>query len=255
MITRAVPLLLCGLLAAIPARAEDLTVSVAVSVKEAVDEIGRGFVAARPGVTLRYNTGASGALQKQIEAGAPVDVFVSAGARQMDELERPGLIAAETRRAFARNVLVAVTSTRSAVFDPRMPVDVRVLLERRVRRVGTGNPKTVPAGQYTEAALRAAGVWDRVRVKLVFGENVRQVVDYVSRDEVDVGFVYATDLALRRDRLRELFRPPVDSYPPIVYPAAVVRASRVPGLARAFVDRLAGPDGAAVLAKHGFVRP
>src|SRR5690242_8323296 len=96
------------LVAATGARAQELTLSVAVSLKEAVEELGRSFVATRPGVTLRYNFGASGDLQKQIEAGAPVDVFLSAALRQMDELEKQKLIISDTRRAFARNVLTVI---------------------------------------------------------------------------------------------------------------------------------------------------
>src|SRR5262245_60205873 len=90
------------------ALAQEMTLSVAISLKDATEEVGRGFMATHSGVTLRYNFGASGDLQKQIEAGAPVDVFLSAAQRQMDELEKQNLIVVATRRAFARNVLVVV---------------------------------------------------------------------------------------------------------------------------------------------------
>src|SRR5688572_11224283 len=98
-----------------PVAAQELTVSVAISLKEATEEIGRRFMETRRGVTLRYNFGASGELQKQIEAGAPVDVFISASARQMDELERGGLVATGTRRVVARNVLIAVKPADEAL--------------------------------------------------------------------------------------------------------------------------------------------
>ena len=100
---------------ATPAGAQELTLSVAISMKEAIETVGRSFTASRPGLTLRYNLGASGDLQKQIEAGAPIDVFVSAATRQMDELEQKGLILPDTRRAFARNVLVVVKPADSAL--------------------------------------------------------------------------------------------------------------------------------------------
>jgi molybdate transport system substrate-binding protein len=232
------------------ATAQELVLSVAVSMKEAVEEVGRRFVDARR-VTLRYNFGASGELQKQIEAGAPVDVFVSAGARQMDELERQGLLVPGTRRVFAGNVLVAIRPADSGQ-DLAGPSD---LLDRRVLRIALGNPKTVPAGQYTEESLRALGVWDRVRPRLVFGENVRQVLDYVSRGEVQVGVVYATDALTRMDRGRLAFPFPEDTHSPIVYPAAVVKGSRHPELAQAFLDLLAGSEGQAVLRRLGFERP
>jgi molybdate transport system substrate-binding protein len=243
--------LLTLLVAAGSARADELTLSVAISMKEAVEEIGRRFVEGRPGLTLRYNLGASGELQKQIEAGAPVDLFVSAAQRQMDELERRGLIAGATRRLFARNVLVVVKPADSRV-DLSKPGD---LLGPRVGRIVIGNPKTVPVGQYSEESLRNLGLWERLHPRLVFAENVRQALDYVARGEVEAGFVYATDAAARADRVKEAFRPPEDTYRPIVYPVAVVAASQHQALGRAFIDVLVGPEGRAVLARLGFQPP
>jgi molybdate transport system substrate-binding protein len=239
------------LLLAAPASAQELTLSVAISMKEAVEEIGALFTKAHPGVTLRHNFGASGDLQKQIEAGAPVDVFVSAAARQMDELETKRLIVAASRRAFARNVLVAIAPADSRV-DLSRPA---ALLDPKVTRIAIGNPKTVPVGQYAEESLRALGMWERVHARLVFAENVRQVLDYVSRGEVDAGFVYATDAATRAGRVKEVFRPSEDTYRPVVYPAAIVVGSREPTLAAAFLDVLVSREGQAVLRRRGFQPP
>ena len=220
--------------------AQDVTLSVAVSSKEATEELGRGFMAARPGVTLRYNFGASGDLQKQIEAGAPIDLFLSAAQRQMDELEKQNLIVAASRRAFARNALVVIKPADSRV-DITKPAD---LLEARVGRIVIGSPKTVPAGQYAEESLRALGLWDRLQPKLVFSENVRQALDYVARGEVDAGFVYTTDAASRAQGVKEAFRPPDDSYRPVIYPGAVVAASKQAALAPG-LPRPAGQPGRA----------
>ena len=234
-----------------PAVAQELTLSVAISMKEAIETVGRSFGRSRPGLTLRYNLGASGDLQKQIEAGAPIDVFVSAATRQMDELEQKGLILPDTRRAFARNVLVVVKPAGSG----RDLTAVTDLLDPRVTRVAIGNPKTVPAGQYAQESLRAVGVWERLGPKLVFGENVRQVLEYVARGEVDAGFVYATDVPAAGPRVRTAFRPGEDTYPPVVYPVVVVAGSRQVALARAFVDLLTGAEGQAVLRRLGFQPP
>jgi molybdate transport system substrate-binding protein len=231
--------------------AQEITLSVAVSLKDAVEELGRGFMAARPGVTLRYNFGASGDLQKQIEAGAPIDVFLSAAQRQMDELERQNLIVPASRRVFARNVLTVIKPADSRI-DIAKPVD---LLEARVGRIVIGSPKTVPAGQYAEESLRALGLWERLQPKLVFSENVRQALDYVARGEVDAGFVYATDAVTRAQSVKEAFRPPEDSYRPIVYPGAVVAASKQQTLGQAFLDRLGGRQGRTVLGQFGFQPP
>ena len=233
------------------ARAQEVTLSVAISLKEVTEDLGRTFMASHSGVTLRYNFGASGDLQKQIEAGAPVDVFLSAAQRQMDDLEKQKLIVASTRRAFARNVLVVVKPADSSVDLSK----VNDLLESRVVHIAIGNPKTVPAGQYAEESLRALGLWDRVQPKLVFAENVRQVLDYVARGEVEVGFVYATDAAPRAQGVKEAFRAPDDSYRPVVYPGAVMAASKQPALAQAFLDLLASPQGRAVLSRFGFHPP
>ncbi|HEY7652154.1 MAG TPA: molybdate ABC transporter substrate-binding protein [Methylomirabilota bacterium] len=247
-ITLVLPILLG---AASGAAAQSLTVSAAISMKDAVTEIGRGFAAARPGVTVLYNWGSSGELQKQIEAGAPIDVFISAAQLQMDELEKRRLIVPGTRRVFARNLLIVIKPADSRV-DIVKAAD---LAEARITRIVVGNPKTVPAGQYAEESLRALGLWERVRTRLVFAENVRQALDYVARGEVDAGFVYTTDAAVRGQAVKEAFRPAEDTYRPIVYPAAVVAGARQPALARAFVELLVSREGQATLARFGFQPP
>ncbi len=245
---------LAGLLAsgaAAPASAQELTVSAAISLKDAVAEIGRAFEQAHPGVVLRYNFASSGALQSQIEAGAPVDLFLSAGQAQMDALEKRGLILPATRRVFAENVLVAIVPAGSRL----IPAGPRDLTQAAVGRIAVGDPRTVPAGQYAEECLRTLGLWDRLRPKLIFGENVRQVLEYVARGEVEVGFVYATDLAVRKDQVREAFRPPRDSYRPVQYPGAVISGSRHAALAEAFLRLLLAPAGQAILVRDGFGSP
>jgi molybdate transport system substrate-binding protein len=245
-------LLLLGiLLAPVPASAQELVLSAAISMKDAVEEIGRIFALSRPGTVLRYNLGSSGDLQKQIEAGAPVDLFISAAQRQMDELEKAKLIVASSRRVFARNVLLVIKPADSRI-DIARPDD---LLAARVRRIVIGNPKTVPVGQYSEESLRAQGLWERIQPKLVFAENVRQALDYVVRGEADAGFVYTTDAATRAAHVKEAFKPAEDTYRPVVYPAAVVAASRQRAPAQAFIDLLLSRDGQAVLARHGFQPP
>ena len=239
------------LTAVTPAAAQEITLSVAISMKDAVEELGRGFMSARTGVTLRYNFGSSGELQKQIEAGAPVDLFISAAQRQMDELEKKALIVAGSRRVFARNVLTVVKPADSK-FDISKPAD---LLDARVSRIVVGNPKTVPAGQYAEESLRSLGLWDRLQPKLVFSENVRQALDYVARGEVDAGFVYTTDAAIRGQQVKEAFRPAEDTYRPVLYPVAVVAGARQASLAQAFLDLLVSREGRSVLGRFGFQPP
>jgi molybdate transport system substrate-binding protein len=233
------------------AQAQEVTLSVAISMKDVVEELGRGFMAARPGVTLRYNFGSSGALQKQIEAGAPVDLFLSAAERPMDELDKKGLVTTATRRVFARNALTVVKPADSKI-DIVKPAD---LLDPRVTRIVVGNPRTVSAGQYAEESLKALGLWDTLQPKLVFSENVRQALDYVARGEVDAGFVYTTDAATRAQQVKEAFRPTEDTYRPVLYPVAVVAGSKQAAIAQAFVDLLMSRDGQVVLGRFGFRPP
>ena len=233
------------------ARAQEITLSVAISMKEAVETLGRQFTQARPGVMLRYNFGSSGELQKQIEAGAPVDLFISAAQRQMDELGQKGLIDTASRRVFARNVLTVIKPAGSAL-DISKPAD---LLDPKVRRIVIGNPRTVPVGQYAEESLKALALWDRVQPKLVFAENVRQALDYVARGEVEAGFVYSTDIPMRAGQVTEAFRTAEDTYRPVTYPVAVVKDSRQPALARAFIDLLMSREGQSALSRLGFQPP
>jgi molybdate transport system substrate-binding protein len=231
--------------------AQEVIVSAAISMKEAVETLGRQFTRSRPGVTLRYNFGSSGELQKQIEAGAPVDLFISAAQRQMDELEQKSLLVGGTRRVFARNVLTVITPADSTL-DISKPADLAGV---RVRRIVIGNPKTVPVGQYSEESLKALGLWDLLQPKLVLAENVRQALDYVARGEVDAGFVYTTDAALRSGGVVEAFRPAEDTYRPVTYPVAVVKDTKHLALAQAFIALLVSRDGRAVLARLGFQPP
>jgi molybdate transport system substrate-binding protein len=231
--------------------ATELVVSAAISLKDALGEIARAFEAAHPGVIVRLNLGASGDLAQQAEAGAPVDVFLSAATHQLDQLARQGLIRGGTRVVFAANALVVVVPVRA-----RLDLATAAhLLRPEVRRVVIGNPKTVPAGQYAEESLRALGVWEALGERLVLAENVRQALEYVARDEVDAGLVYRTDAAVRTTAVRVAFALPSGSYTPIVYPAAVMRDARDPALARAFLDWLVSPQGQAIFSRYGFQMP
>ena len=157
----------------------------------------------------------------------------------MDELQQKNLIVVASRKNFARNVLTVIKPSPSTV-DLAKPAD---LLDARVAKIVIGNPKTVPVGQYSEESLKALGLWDRVQPKLILAENVRQALDYVARGEVDAGFVYTTDAAIRRGQIVEAFRPPEDTYRPVVYPVAIVAGSKHQPVSQAFIDLLLGREG------------
>ena len=226
----------------------EILVSAAVSLKNAFAEIG-ALYEKQTGVRVRFNMGASGLLQKQIETGAPVDVFASAGESQMDVLQAKGLILAETRRNFARNSLVLAVPVRS---HSRLQAFAD-LTRPDVKRVAIGNPKTVPAGQYAREALVSLKLWDKLQSRLVFAENVRQVLDYVMRGEAEAGIVYASDIAAAHEQMSIAARAPSSSHSPIFYPIAVVKDTTSRDNAKRFVDLTLSREGQAILAKYGFL--
>jgi molybdate transport system substrate-binding protein len=226
----------------------EILVSAAISLKNAFEEIG-SIYEKQSGIRVRFNLGASGLLQKQIETGAPVDVFASAGEKQMDELQAKGLIVSETRRDFARNALVLIVPIRSNVAI-RSFAD---LAHPEVGRVAIGNPKTVPAGQYAEEALKNLRLRDKLQERLVLAENVRQVLDYVTRGEVDAGIVYASDMAGAQGRARIAANAPEGSHAPILYPIAAVKETGNLVDAQRFIDMVIGKTGQAILKKYGFL--
>jgi molybdate transport system substrate-binding protein len=223
-----------------------LTVSAAVSLKDAFREIAELYEK-RTGTKIHFNYGASGALQKQIESGAPADVFASAGAKQMDELASRSLIVPDTRTDFARNSLVLIIPAKGPGF-----ASFSDLANPSVKKVAVGNPKTVPAGQYTEQTINKLKLLPQIQSKLIFAEDVRQVLDYVARDEVDAGVVYSSDALSAGEKVKVVAHAPNDSHDPILYPIAVVRDSQQKEAARKFIDLVLSAEGQAALVKHGF---
>jgi molybdate transport system substrate-binding protein len=226
----------------------EITVSAAASLKNVFEEIGKMYNGQNKGTKTYFNFAASGDLKRQIAAGAPVDVFASAALREMDDLERQGFLMAGTRRNFAVNGVVLAKPALS-----KMQVrSFKDLTRPDVKRIGIGNPATVPAGMYAEQILRHFGVWDQVKDKLILGESVRQVLDYVARGEVDVGIVFSTDAKVRAKDVTVLLQAPGNSHTPAVYPIAVVKSARNASAARSFVDFVLSAEGKRILEKYGF---
>ena len=234
---------------ATPSAVAELTVSAASSLGPAFTAIARAYEARRPGTAVRLNVGASDALLQQIARGAPVDVYASADADAMDRAAAQGLVAAETRRDFAANRVVLIVPAGPAS-PPRTLADLR---SAAIRRIAVGQPSGVPIGRYAKHALDAAGLWDAVAAKAVYTHTARQSLDYVARGEVDAGFVYATDAALRASEVRVALEVPAPV--PVRYPIAVVRGSAQPGAALGFVDFVSSAEAQALLAARGFLPP
>jgi len=202
-----------------------------------------------PEVKVVFNFGASGDLARQIEAGAPVDVFASAAPKEMDDLDRKGLLAANSRKNFTGNAIVLVKPVHSNI-----PLQsLKDLQREEVKKVVIGNPKTVPAGRYAAEVLRHFNLWDAIKDKLIFAEHVRQALDYVARNEVEAGLVYSTDAMVRSKEIRVVMKVPEGSHQSVVYPIGVIKGTQEEALSRAFVDLVISKEGQRILSRYGFI--
>lgn len=229
------------------AQAQTVTVSAAASLGDAMKAIAPLFEAQHPGARLRFNLAASGVLVQQLVAGAPIDVLVTADEETLDRAAAQKLIDPATRRVLATNALVLVAPAGSSL------AGLDALTGPGVKRIALGKPGSVPAGRYAQQALEARGLWAALQPKLVPADNVRQVLDYVARGEVEAGFVYATDAGTAAGKVRVVAV--VSGHAPIRYPVAVASDAGQPALARAFVQFLASPAAQAVLRQQGFGSP
>ena len=226
----------------------ELTISAAVSLKDALNDVQAAFLKKAPQVKLVFNLGASGSLQKQIEQGAPADIFISAAPKQMNELEAKNLIQKPTRRNLVENKLVLIVPQNS----PLKIAKFEELANSDMKKLGIGEPKVVPAGQYAQQALEKLGIWDSVVDRIVFAKDVRTVLAYVETSNVDAGIVYKTDAA-SSSKVKIAATAPEGSHPPVLYPAAVLAGSKNVKTAEEFLAFLTSPDGKAIFEKHGFV--
>ena len=165
----------------------------------------------------------------------------------MDELANKGLITAATRKDFAGNSIVLIVPAKATAI--RSFID---LTNPAVKKIAVGNPRTVPAGQYTEQTLTKLKLLPDIQAKIIFAEDVRQVLDYVLRDEVDAGVVYSSDAASGGDKIRIVERAADESHQPIRYPIAAVKESKQQDAAQRFIDLVVSSEGQAILVKHGF---
>jgi molybdate transport system substrate-binding protein len=243
------PCVLAGCLLAAGAGAAEITVSAASSLSNAFREIASAYEQQQGGDKVLLNFAASDALVQQIGKGAPVDVFAAADQEAMDKAASLKLLQPGSRRNFASNSVVLIAPLAAAVTLTRL-ADLR---QPGVGRVAIGNPASVPIGRYARQALEQARLWPVVEAKAIWTSSVRQSLDYVARGEVDAGFVYATDVAAQKDRVRVVATVPTTT--PVLYPLAIVATAPQGDGARRFAAFVLAPQGQAILARHGFGRP
>lgn len=222
-----------------------LTISAAASLQDALNELKTIYAEQHPDVAITYNFAASGTLQKQIEEGAPADLFISAGKKQMDALAEKGLIVDASRKDLLGNELVLIAKNDSTLteFDG--------LTDPGVAKISIGTPESVPAGKYAQEALTSLELWDKLQPKLVLAKDVRQVLTYVETGNVDAGLVYRSD-ALMGKEIKVVAAAPAESHKPIVYPMAVINSTKHQPETEAFAAFLSGDEAARVFTEYGF---
>ena len=218
----------------------ELTVFAAASTTDVMQELAEKYKAGG-GEEIKFNFASSGALARQIDAGAPADLFLSANTKWMDFLAEKKLLLDETRSDLVKNALVLIAPRDSAMTYDDFPGNLKGMLS-------VGDFKSVPAGTYAEAALKALGWLDAATPKLVKGTNVRTVLMYVERGEADAGVVYLTD-AMQSDKVKVIGTFPAESHPAIVYPVACLKTGES---ARGFLDFIQSDDAKAIWKKYGF---
>ncbi len=237
---------LLGLFTGLPAGAGEINLSAAASFREVIGAATANFTVNNPSVRFFNNIGASGALAKQIDNGAPADIFIAANQEWMVYLRTRNRMAGDSVRTLAHNSLVFVG-------DPAKKVaSLPDLL--KLERIAIGSPKSVPAGEYALEAIRNAGLEKYLQKRLVMAKDVRECLLYAERGEVDGAFVYGTD-ALQAKKVQVLFRVPQELYSPVTYPLGLTVAGAGNKDALAFYRYLHGEEVKKILRKYGFALP
>jgi molybdate transport system substrate-binding protein len=224
-----------------------ITVSAAASLTEAFTDMESKFETENPDIDVNFNFGSSGNLRKQIEGGAPADVFASADQKNMNTLANETLIDNSSRENFVKNSLVLIVPANSTLNI----TGVKDLTNPEVKKIGIGNPDTVPVGNYTRTAMTEAGLWSQIENKAVLTEDVKQALTYVERGEVDAGFVYLSDAMTAEPGTIKIVTN-VSVSTPVNYPIAIVSASENKEDAQKFIDFVTGEEGQETLEKYGF---
>ena len=224
-----------------------LHVSAAASLTNVMQDIAKEYEQQHPDVKVEFNFGSSGALQQAIENGGKSDLFVSAAQKQMNALEKAGLLADGTRQDLLINDVVLIVPKDSKK-DIKSFEDLNT---DKVQKLALGEPKGVPVGQYSEQIFTYMKNLDAMKAKAVYGTDVRQVLSWIEQGEADAGLVYATDAAIT-DGVKVVAKAPADSHKPIIYPVSVLKDSKQLDLAKDFEQFLLNDTSKALFEKYGF---
>lgn len=246
--------LLLGLLRPPAASADTVNVSAAASLKDVLTQLAAQHKAAGGAGgsdDAAFTFGASGQLATMIQDGAPVDLFISAGTKQVDDLAQSAFADPASRRILAANTLVLIVPAGAT----SAPASFADLADHRFARIAIGNPPSVPAGDYALQTLSALHLTDTLTIRLVYGTNVRQVLAYVEDADVSAGIVYATDARESGAKVKVVATADEKLHAPIVYPAVLLKAAKNKAAAARFLDFLTSAQAAKIFVANGFLPP
>ena len=223
----------------------ELNISAAASLKEAIADLEAAYTSKNPEVSFVINYGSSGSLQQQIEQGAPCDLFISAGEKQMTALEEEGLLLDGTNKDLVKNSLVLITSNDSEISS------IDSLNSDAVSKIALGEPVSVPAGKYADETLTSLAIKDSLNNKLVFAKDVKEVLAWTASGNADAGFVYLSD-ALSSDGVKIVETISEEYHSPITYPVAIIKDSDDIDAAKAFEDFLFTDEAQEIFEKYGY---
>ena len=240
-------LLSCSNKGTTDASGTSLLVSSAASLSDVMGEIKELYQKENENISIIYNFAGSGSLQQQIEQGAPVDIFISAAPRQMNELQKRNLILDSTRIDLLMSKVVLIVPANS--FTEINSFDL--LLNDSIKTIAIGEPESVPAGRYAQEIFGYLNMWEDLQPKLIYAKDVRQVLTWVETNNIDAGVVYMTD-TLGEDKVKVLVEALDGSHSPVIYPAAIIRESKEVAAAEDFLKFLAEDEAKDIFEKYGF---
>ncbi len=222
----------------------NLTISAAASLKEVMAEIETEFKKEYPNINLTFTYGSSGSLQKQIEQGAPSDLFISAGESQMNALSEKGLLIDDSVKTLVKNNLVLITTSSDIT-------SINDLTTDKVTHIAVGEPSSVPAGKYADQSLTNLSLKDAVSSKLVYAKDVKEVLSWTVSGNADAGFVYQSD-TYNNNSINVIETISEDYHSPITYPAAIIKSTQSPDAAKSFEDFLFTDKAKKLFTKYGY---
>lgn len=225
---------------------KEIIVLAAASLTDVLTELASSYKDTT-GVTVTFSFASSGALQTQIELGSPADIFFSAAQRQMNDLEEKGLIDTDTRKNLLENKVVLIAPINSTLNIKSF----NDIANPNVKKVGLGEPKSVPVGQYSEEILNSLSILDIVKSKSIYGSDVRNVLSWVETGEVDCGIVYETDAKIANN-INIITQAPEGSHKRVIYPIAVINSSNNKEEAQKFIDYISTDSSMEIFKKYGF---